>query len=71
MYDLFLEIDRDWARLLFGERRNRTVSEVVGTGLDNQFGLAAGVGITAFHTALVLGGAALLAAGASYALRER
>jgi hypothetical protein len=56
MYEAAVDLNRRFARDVFGEQYGRTVSEKVGDSLDSAFGLQRGLGKDLFHGTLIVGG---------------
>ncbi|MCA9494607.1 MAG: hypothetical protein KC621_31985 [Myxococcales bacterium] len=65
LMDTLLHIDVVAAREFLGETKGRTISAVVGDGLDHTLGLRRGVGKDLFHGALFVGGVVGLQAAAA------
>jgi hypothetical protein len=68
MYDDLVRLNRRIARDFFGERHGRTVSQMLGSDIDERFGLRRGSGKDLFHAGLVITlaiglGVVVLAAG--------
>lgn len=61
LYRDYLKVNKAVARAVFDDRRGRTVSRVVGTGIADATGMKQQAGVDLFHALLVGGGLGLLA----------